>query len=497
MQPQAGLELPGAGIFSLPEKVIQFGTGVLLRGLPDYFIDKANKQGLFNGRVVVVKSTAQGDTQAFAQQEGLYTHCIKGIENGQLVEATIVNAAISKVLSAQEQWAEILDYASQPQVQVIVSNTTEVGISLVNEPVLDVVPASFPGKLLAFLYKRYQYCEGSADGGLVIIPTELISDNGKKLHQIVVELARFNGMDPAFISWISSANDFCSSLVDRIVPGRLAAAEQAALEKQLGYTDQLTIMSECYRLWAIETSSERTRSLLSFSEADSGVVLTPDITRYKELKLRLLNGTHTFSCALAILAGFTTVKEAMRDAAFEQFVSGLMLTEIATAITGDVIAEADAKAFAAQVIDRFRNPHIEHLWTSITMQYTSKMAMRNVPLINWFYEKYAAVPRHMALGFAAYLLLLHTTKNAEGTYTAKAGGKTFALTDDKAGVLYKKWQQAGGAELVQQALSDVTLWGSDLAALPGFADAVSSYLQALTSGPVTAVISELQKAQPV
>src|ERR1700676_4429570 len=73
---------PDEKIFSLPDKVLQFGTGVLLRGLPDYFIDKANRQGLFNGRVVVVKSTSQGGTDAFAQQDNLYTICVRGIEKG-------------------------------------------------------------------------------------------------------------------------------------------------------------------------------------------------------------------------------------------------------------------------------------------------------------------------------------------------------------------------------------------------------------------------------
>jgi len=75
-------------LFALPEKVVQFGTGVLLRGLPDYFMDKANKQGVFNGRIVVVKSTDQGGTDAYGEQDGLYTILEKGIENGLPVERT-------------------------------------------------------------------------------------------------------------------------------------------------------------------------------------------------------------------------------------------------------------------------------------------------------------------------------------------------------------------------------------------------------------------------
>src|SRR6476620_4051609 len=97
---QPWLDIPAASIFSLPEKVLQFGTGVLLRGLPDYFIDKANREGVFNGRIVVVKSTSSGGTDAFENQDGLYSLCIRGIENGKRVEEIIVNSSISRVIAA-------------------------------------------------------------------------------------------------------------------------------------------------------------------------------------------------------------------------------------------------------------------------------------------------------------------------------------------------------------------------------------------------------------
>src|SRR5436190_13319856 len=83
---------PGENLFELPEKVLQFGTGVLLRGLIDYFIDKANRQGVFNGRVVVVKSTSTGDTSDFDKQDGLYTLCVRGFQNGETVEENIINS---------------------------------------------------------------------------------------------------------------------------------------------------------------------------------------------------------------------------------------------------------------------------------------------------------------------------------------------------------------------------------------------------------------------
>lgn len=77
------ISVPDDETFELPEKVLQFGTGVFLRGLPDYFIDAANKVGIFNGRIVVVKSTSKGDTTAFDKQDGLYTLCERGFQNGQ------------------------------------------------------------------------------------------------------------------------------------------------------------------------------------------------------------------------------------------------------------------------------------------------------------------------------------------------------------------------------------------------------------------------------
>ncbi|HNA18162.1 MAG TPA: altronate oxidoreductase, partial [Ferruginibacter sp.] len=253
--------VPNPALFDLPEKVLQFGTGVLLRGLPDYFIDKANKQGIFNGRIVLVKSTDGGDATAFEKQDGLYTLCIRGVENGGKYEEDIINASISRVLSARSEWNKVLECAHNPQLKIIISNTTEVGIQLVHDDIRRYPPVSFPGKLLAFLYERYKAFEGSRQSGMVIVPTELISDNGKKLESIVIELAHLNGLEEAFIDWLENANRFCNSLVDRIVPGKPDEVLQRSIETRLGYTDELLIMSEVYRLWAIEGDEEIAETL--------------------------------------------------------------------------------------------------------------------------------------------------------------------------------------------------------------------------------------------
>ena len=141
--PKQNLSFPSPDLFRLPEKILQFGTGVLLRGLPDYFIDKANKANIFNGRIVVVKSTQQGDTQDFQNQNCLFTLCIQGLEEGMPKEETIINSSISRVLNAQDQWEKVLRCAYNQDMGIIISNTTEVGIALVEESIELSPPASF------------------------------------------------------------------------------------------------------------------------------------------------------------------------------------------------------------------------------------------------------------------------------------------------------------------------------------------------------------------
>jgi tagaturonate reductase len=463
LRDNAALQLPAQQYFDLPEKVLQFGTGVLLRGLPDAFIDKANKEGRFNGRIVVVKSTGKGSTTAFDEQDNLYTQCIRGIEGGRKVSLDIVNAAISRVLSAATQWEEILACATHPQMEIVISNTTEVGIVYVAESIHAMPPASFPARLLAFLYRRYLHFNGDTTKGMVIIPTELIPDNGSRLKEILLQLAAFNELDNAFTDWLHHSNDFCNSLVDCIVPG--------AADLTPGYEDDLLIMTEVYRLWAIETGSERVKQRLSFREADAGVVLSPDINVFRELKLRLLNGTHTLSCGLAVLAGLDTVKAAMNDAPMAAYMEALMMQEIIPAITDTHIRADAAIHFAGAVLDRFRNPYIAHQWLSICSQYTSKLKMRVLPVLLQYYERTAQVPARLSLGFAAHLLFMR-------------GNGTYPISDEYAGWYKEQWQQHAPEALVKNTLSNTAVWGQDLTAIPGFAEQVTGMLKGLLAeGP--------------
>ena len=473
------LQLPDESYFNLPEKVLQFGTGVLLRGLPDYFIDKANKQGIFNGRIVVVKSTGSGDTDSFSRQDNLYTICVRGIEEGNKIEENIINASISRVISAKNNWKEILAIASNPAMQLVISNTTEVGIVFIKEDIHASPPESFPGKLLAFLYERFKIFNGDKEKGMVIVPTELLPENGKKLLSILLELANFNKLEEEFLIWLKNNNYFCNSLVDRIVPGKLSSTQQQEAEAQFGYEDELMIMSEVYRLWAIEPDNEKIKKVLSFSKSDDGVIITHDIHTYRELKLRLLNGSHTLSCGLAHLAGFTTVKEAMGNKFFSSYIQKLMMQEITPAITDKNLTTEAAIDFATKVLDRYRNPFIEHKWLSITLQYSSKMQMRNVPILLKYFERFGSVPKYISLGFAAHILFMKPVKVINGQYFGEANGNEYPINDNNAPYYAEKWEQP--ATVVKAILASENLWATDLSALSGFAGAVQEKMNLLIS----------------
>lgn len=479
--------------FSYPEKILQFGTGVLLRGLVDYLVDKANKQGIFKGRAVVVKST-DGPVTEFSTQDNLYTQHIKGVAQGELINQTLVNASISRVLQSNADWDLVLKAVHAPDLQVIVSNTTEVGIQYVAESISTGVPASFPGKLLAVLWERYRHFKGSSHTGFVIVPTELVVDNGRLLKEIVLQLAAYNQLPEAFIEWIKTDNHFCNSLVDRIVPGKPRDLE--TLQQQAGYTDSLWIDVEPFLLWAIE-GGEYIQQVLSFHQADARMLIAPSITPYREQKLRILNGSHTISVPLAFLGGLNTVYECMEHDYMRSFFQTVVMEEILPTIQ-DICPQAGT--FAQDVLDRFANPYIAHKLISITFQESSKMNARNVRTLLRYYERRRTLPPAMCLGFAAMLLFLRPVKEEGGKYYGARGTEQYLITDDNAAVFAGYWKgvaagdSAAVTKFVQQVCADSKLWEANLAQLPGFTDAVAGHLSGMLQEGTIAYASSLSKA---
>ncbi len=392
---------PGKSLLALPERVLQFGNGVLLRGLPDFYIDAANKQGVFLGRIVVVKTTP-GNIDDFKNQDFIYTHRIKGVQNGHIVNETHLNASISRVLSATDQWAQILDCAANPNIDIVFSNTTEQGFVYQEEKIGAEAPASFPGKLLAYLLHRYQKMGAQDSSRICIIPTELVENNGQKLRIFLKDLAKYNALPVEFEQWFEKNVLVCNSLVDRIVPGKPEAEILARYQSELQYTDHYLIESEPYNLWAIEGSPAVLRDWLLFAQCADGIKITEDISIFKELKLRLLNAAHSFSAGVALNLQLETVSAAMENPRFQEFITALM-EDIQVSIPME-ISETVKRKFAADVLDRFRNPNIRHFWTSITVNYPEKFKIRCIPLLLHFYQMHGRFSPWMVRGLAGYFV---------------------------------------------------------------------------------------------
>jgi tagaturonate reductase len=456
-----------------PEKVLQFGTGILLRGLPDFFIDKANKQGIFKGRIVIVKSTS-GSADEFAAQDNLFSTCVRGIENGREINENSINTAISRVLSANDTWDAILKLAQSPDLQVIISNTTEVGIQYVQESISLKPPTSFPAKLTAILWERFKNKDllGLPNGnstGFVIVPTELVPENGRRLKEIVRQLADFNQLGEDFKSWVNRENIFCNSLVDRIVTN--ATAE---IKARLPYTDELAIQTEPYKLWAIE-GGEKVATILNFAKADEGVIINENIDYYRERKLRILNGTHTISVCLGYLRGFDTVLECMQDADMQIFIRKVMLEEIVPSLSLGTIEQNIA--FANEVLDRFANPYTVHYLLNITLQASAKMKMRNVATLFRYYEKFGKIPTLLTQGFAAYLVFMKPLREENGVFYGKRGNNEYQIKDDLAKELAKAWENP--TTFVEEICKNIKLWERDLTEMKGFVEKIKEEITKL------------------
>jgi len=468
-----------------PEKVLQFGTGVLLRALCDYYIHKGNQQEDFNGSIVVVKSTL-GSIENFKEQDNLYTVCVRGIDRGVFSEKNEIISAISRVISAKDNWKSILATAESDDMEIVISNTTEVGLNYQVEKInTEVSPDSFPAKLTTWLYVRYQ----ANKKGMIIIPTELLVDNGKILKDAVLQTAEISELETGFIDWLNNENSFCSSLVDRIVPGKPAANKKKEIEEKLGYQDDLMTMAETYSLWAIEGDTN-VREKLGFVDTSNQVKVEKDIQKYRELKLRLLNGSHTLMCGLSYLAGFEHVKDVMNDELMEKYITILMLTELAPAIPYEVDAKI-AQRYGREVMDRFRNPSLDHKWLSITLQYTMKMRMRCIPTLINYYEIFDTVPQYFARGFAAYLLFMKTTKVEDGKFYGESNGEQYLINCDSAEYFHEVWQANDTTNVVKIILSNEELWGINLAHLPEFSRNVETHLSNMQMIGVREVASAL------
>ena len=459
-------------MLALPERAVQFGTGAFLRGFVDYFLDVANASQQFNGRVVAIGSTGSGRERAFTDQDGLYTLVSRGITRGASSDERRLIASVSRVLSAATEWEAVLACARNPALTTIFSNTTEVGITFDADDQFDASPpASFPAKLTRFLFERARAFDFDDAHDVIVVPCELIAQNGAQLRAIVDRYTALWRLDKRFIAWLDSSTTFCNTLVDRIVPGTPAGADAELLADEMGYRDDLLTTAEHFRQFVIEGPPEL-RERLGFVTDDAGIIIARDIEPYRQRKVRLLNGAHSISVATALLCGCATVHDAMTHPGVRAFIRRVLLDDIVPTL--DV---PDADRFARSVLERFENPFIRHALFDITLHGTAKLRVRLVPTVVRAAQLRGAVPDALAFGFAAHLFFLRGDLQRRRIVAGQQ-----VPPDELGGRIHAAWAATPDADrialhtMVRSVLSDADMWGEDLSQLPTFTDAVALHL---------------------
>ncbi|OZG63407.1 Mannitol dehydrogenase [Bifidobacterium lemurum] len=458
-----------------PIRVVQFGEGNFLRAFVDWIIQRLNDEGLFDGNVAIVQPLEHGRVKELEAQDRLYTVMLEGLKDGREVRSRELIDSIGATVDMYEDWEGYLALADNPDLKIVVSNTTEAGIALSDEDAPDAKPPkSYPAKLAQLLKRRYD----QGLDGLLIIPCELIEDNGPALKRCLTDTARRFGWSEDFVDWLERENTFVSTLVDRIVPG-YPRDNAEALWEELGYRDDNMVKAEPFALWVIAGDAEAQATverLLPAKRLGIDLVTCDQVRPYRERKVFLLNGPHTTMAQVARLAGLGSVGEVMDDDELRSFIEREMREEIIPVLT---LPEDELEGFADAVLERFRNPFVKHSLDSIALNSVAKFTARLLPIVHRNVEQGRGVPRRIALALAALIASYARLAPVE-----VAVADVDDVTTRLAGVTAER-------DSVVRALADTTLWGEDLTAIDGLADLVADDVETIAAGGIRTLVAPL------
>ncbi len=472
-----------------PLRVVQFGEGNFLRAFADRMIDEANEKGVFDGNIAIVKPIEYGTLDLFREQDCFYTAVLRGRENGKTVSEARLVTSVSRAVGAVEDYAEFMALARGEDLKIVISNTTEAGIAFDPDDRLDMEPPrSYPGKLTKFLFERYEFFGGAGDRGLMILPVELIENNGGALYDCVTKYAALWGLPDGFVRWLDTACLFCSTLVDRIVTGYPKGdGEDGKIWEEIGYRDRLVTVGEPFALWVIETADpERAKKIFDPAAAGLPVIYTENQKPYRERKVRILNGAHTSFCPTAFLAGRSIVRDCMRDPAVRPFIDRCVYREIMPTVK---LPADEVKKFADSVMERFDNPFIDHALISICLNSVSKWKARVLPSLLDYREMYGRLPEALTMSFAGLCAFYASGEPRDGGLWGDRNGEEYRILDDGA-VLSFFTEHRNDPDLIEQFAARADFWGRDLTETPGFTDAAKRWYDLIVTEGAEAALKK-------
>ncbi len=452
---------------SRPLKIVQFGTGNFLRGFADWMVDLLNEKTDFNGDIQMVQVHSHQPAAGINAQDGLYHLLTRGFQKGQTVEEDRLIQCIRGAINPYIDYPAFLALGNEPELEFVFSNTTEAGIYFEeNDKDRTLTPDAFPGKLAAMLYQRFTHFNGDPEKGLVILPCELVESNGDKLKENVLRYANLWNLPGSFEDWLVKYNSFCNTLVDRIVPGFPVEAAPK-IQQQLGFRDEQLVIAEPFHFWAIE-GPEWLPEAFPVEKLGLNVKFVDDLSPFRTRKVRILNGAHTSMVPVAYLNGQRLVKEVMDDSEASEFVEKTIFEEIIPSMD---LSPDLAEPFAADVLDRFRNPFIKHKLMDISLNSIAKWKVRVLPSLLAYIQKKDRLPPHLCKAFAALLVF----------YRGHYKGEPIPLRDKEENLHYfdQLWKIKTPEDLVGSVLSRIDFWDEDLNLVPGLSEVLIKEINAL------------------
>ena len=460
----------------MPERIIQFGEGNFLRAFVDWIVWNMDQKTNFNGSVVVVQPIEKGMADWLNGQDCLYHVNLQGRLNGEAVNTLERIDVISRALNPYSQNAAFMALAEQPEIRFVISNTTEAGIAFDDSCKFTDTPASsYPGKLVQLLYRRFKTFNGDPKKGLIIMPCELIFLNGHHLKDCIykyIELWKedFGADYSAFKEWFTLYNYVCATLVDRIVPG-FPRKEIADIQQKIGYKDNLVVQAEIFHLWVIEKAENMTcdelRQEFPAEKAGLHVLIAESEKPYHERKVTLLNGPHTVLSPVSYLSGVDIVRDACNHPVLGRYIHKVQFDELMQTLNLPI---EELQQFAADVLERFNNPYVDHQVTSIMLNSFPKFQARDLPGVKTYLERKGELPKGLVFGLAAII-----TYYKGGT---RQDGAAIQPNDDQriVDLLKELWASGDTQKVTDGVLAANFIWGEDLHGVKGLAELVKHYL---------------------
>lgn len=451
-------------------------------------IDVANENSFFDGNIIIVKPREFGTFNSFKKQECQYTVSLRGIVNG---DEQVINRVVTSVDEALDPYTNYDKYSSLAKLDTlrfVVSNTTEAGIVFDDNDEFEFnPPKTYPGKLSKFLYERYKYFNGDNSKGLIVLPVELVENNGLQLKEYVLKFADLWNLDKDFTKWINEACIFCSTLVDRIVTG-YPYDEAEQMWKSLGYEDNLIVTAEPFALWVIESEKDISDEL-PLDKAGLPVIFTDNQKPYKERKVRILNGAHTSFVLASYLAGNSYVLESMQDNIIYDFMNNTIFNEIIPTLS---LPENELIKFAKAVIDRFNNPYIKHSLLSISLNSVSKWRARCLPSLIEYIDKFGKVPSCLSFSLAALMKFYSGNVIQQGVLIGNRNGEKYKIKDDSEVLkFFSEYSTKDTKTFVIAFLSKKEFFGQDLTKQNNLVDKVSEYIDAINKFGIKETIKSI------